>query len=313
MKEIEKLKKKLNMSKTHDEAKSDIIDLYFRSKKRYQEKIKKVFENYSCIIHNIMYKTELMNFEKNDNIYIYDFNQVNQIYKNHNEYEKNLLELKKQKNKLLKKLDKLTNLSFYSDYNKVYVTLEKNMRTYKRLDIRKKDDYLKFYMINDSIYGFPGMFFGYDYGCSIEDTIIEDEEEIKEEESPISVLISDLKSEGEIYNFILENYDKLSEKNNLKHWDFKSIIEKTYKEKIKNIINNLELNKIYEINIDPKFHTGFINLNAKHYIKKSDENKFLIFIETDKEMYVKEPFYNYNNGFFTLEDVVENLIIKKIK
>ena len=214
----------------------------------------------------------------------------------------------------------MSGLSFYAEHSHIYVNFEKTEKRYRELEIEKKEDHLKFtlinefnnwgYGINSGFYGFSG--FGFDCGCSTVEVLEEDDKkEIGFE------LLEDLKNEGEIYQFILKNIDIITETKNLPgNRDYENIITKINGPKIKSVFKNIEIGKTFEINIEHGFVSSFsCTPETKVYIKKIKDNFYRIYLEENGNIDIDYYNYNYLSGeykkgfYYDLDSITKRLLI----
>ena len=268
-----------------------IINHYYDGDKKTRKYISETFGLWTWFVNAVDDEKQIKSLRKkgaDEDIDIYDLNKVNHIRKNYKDFHDTLdvigQNIKIESNKLLKELDTITGFNFY--YNgKIYIKI-KDIDS----DIRvlKKGNNLVLEIFTDE-WRHQGMFYS-GCGCNLEETLDESdveiiEDEILEEEkiTSLQALIADFENEGEIYNFLLKNYDTITastydiqvKRGMIDNFNY-SILINAIQEKTIKLLESFELNKTYKIKTDDD---EYIIIKKTH-----EDNLFDVFSEIDNRL-----------------------------
>jgi len=317
----------------------ELIALYKQGTEKNQKLWRKVFSDVDIMTNLFNFQEELKTFNIAGNVNFFDFDKINKIYnrkvKIASEIEK-YYEIKNEKlDNILSELSDMSGFKFVLERTQgLSILLDESNSNYKRLDIEKIDDYLRFILIDEARHfdhDFSNMIImgGYGCGCDVEETLNEtdlddeiiDESEYDDIKSKEDELIDDLKSEGTLYRKILDNISIINEHSKNKRVEFNNLMSQLFKERVKETLKILDINKTYEIEHDSNFGTDF-NKNGKKtvYIKKINDDNFRIYIRENDVLNVHPYDYNYNYNYnetdnqtyFTLSGCVSKLMIEEL-
>jgi hypothetical protein len=275
-----------------------IIKLYNQTKN--QKKWKSLYKDKDKSFFNLFKdQDELKNSQIDSEITIFNYKSLDHILSNlfnsRKNRELNSAIRDKKIDDFLTTLHEKTDHVWESYQNSIETLLEEPPKKYQRLTISKENNYLVFKIIDSFGYGFG-------YNCEIEEAMEEDEilteddvdvDEIKMNEVS---MMNDLKSEGSLYNFILNNIDILNHIQT-NYLDINSILHKKYDDKIESLLKNIEENKLFELKY----------IEFSFLIKKIDEDSFIVYKKVGD--LVKKI---YNSSRYNLSNL-KSLIINNIE
>ena len=264
-----------------------IIKLYNQTKK--SKTWKELYKDDKSLLNIFDTQDNLKNIKIENEIKIFNYDEIKHIAFNLENIRNIKEEKEKTRNKKLdtfrNKLKEMIDNDFDYDFDIYHkyldIKFEDSHHNYRKLTISKKQDYLFFESINENMSSPFDLWFSGNYcGCDVEETLSDDEifeDDVDEiiDDSKINnseeILMNDLKSEGPIYKFILENID-LIKNINISYKNINEIFHEKYDNHIENIFKSLTSNKFYELKYKSNF--SFI-------IEKIDDNSYNIYKRID--------------------------------